>query len=132
MILASLVTGCFHRASPAQLIAFPRAIVTKENVDSALRVESRYTARGDSLAPPGSSWFNIIRDTGVVLLVAPHATPPVRDGDVRFADGGSGSLAILLSRLTGSSVIYTTYRSLSDPNYYDDVITGLRLHTIAG
>ncbi len=33
---------------------------------------------------------------------------------------GTGALAIALHELTGASVIFTTKRSLSDPNYYDD------------
>ncbi|HKT59021.1 MAG TPA: hypothetical protein VJQ46_03160 [Gemmatimonadales bacterium] len=59
-------------------------------------------------------------DTGRVLLVAPHATSQIREGQIKQADAGSGSLAVTLGRLTGSSVLYTAYRSPVDPNYYDD------------
>ena len=75
--------------------------------------------RYDTLAPPGTEWFEVLTGTGPVLVSAPHATRPTRNGKLRFADAGTGSLAVSLHNLTGCTVIYTTYASSSDPNYYD-------------
>ena len=56
-----------------------------------------------------------------VIVTAPHATCPRRNGKLRpFTDGGTGSLAEMLHRLADTTVIYTTFASPSDPNYYDN------------
>jgi hypothetical protein len=115
-----MLASCASRAPNSPRPLFPRAIVTKEDVDSAVVIEKRFAVRYDSVAPSGTAWFQVREDTGVVLLVAPHATSQLREGAAKPADGGSGSLAEMMSRATGSSVIYTVYQSPSDPNYYDD------------
>ena len=44
----------------------------------------------------------------------------MREGQQKPEDRGTGSLAVMLNRLAGCPVIYTTAQSPSDPNYYDD------------
>jgi hypothetical protein len=99
---------------------FPRADVEPDEVGQAVAAERTLATRYDSLPPVGADWFEVVLDTGRVLLVAPHATSQLREGQVKRADAGSGSLALILGRITGSTVIYTTYRSPADPNYYDN------------
>ena len=95
------------------------AIIEPAHVAAAVTAESTLATRYDSLAPGGTEWFVTHPDTGAVLIVAPHATSQMRNGEVKRPDAGTGSLAVTLSRLTGAAVIYTTYRAPSDPNYYD-------------
>ena len=55
-----------------------------------------------------------------ILLLAPHATAQTRQGKIKVADRGTGSLAVELNKLCDVHVLYTTYLSPSDPNYYDN------------
>lgn len=79
---------------------FPRALIEPDTVKLA---KSSFATRYDSLAPAGADWFKVVLDTGSLLLVAPHATSQTREGEVKRADAGSGSLAVILGRLTGST-----------------------------
>ena len=53
-------------------------------------------------------------------MVAGHATAHMREDQLKPEDRGTGSLAVMLNKLAGCPVLYTTYLSPSDPNYYDD------------
>ncbi|MGZ0707558.1 ketol-acid reductoisomerase [Coraliomargarita sp. W4R53] len=97
-----------------------KAIITKTHVARAIEMETTFASNSATFAPPGEAWFEVKHGSSNVLIVAPHATRPTREGKLRFPDGGTGSLAVMLAELTDSTVIYTTYASPSDPNYYDD------------
>jgi hypothetical protein len=97
-----------------------KAIITKEHVARAISLEEGFASHSAEFAPEGEAWFEVKHGSSNVLIVAPHATRPTREGKLRFPDGGTGSLALMLAELTDSTVIYTTYASPSDPNYYDD------------
>jgi hypothetical protein len=102
-------------------VLFPRASVEKQDVDRAIEFEAQLRARYDTAPPEGAAWFEVLSGTAPVVISAPHATTPTRRGAARsFADGGTGSLAVALHRLTDATVIYTTYESPSDPNFYDE------------
>ncbi len=97
-----------------------RAIVTPANVDSIIVYEKRFSAN-DSIPPPeNSAWFEYIKGTRNILVIAGHATAQIREGKIKQADGGTGSLAIELNKLTNVPILYTTYLSPSDPNYDDN------------
>jgi len=56
-----------------------------------------------------------------VIVTAPHATRPFRQGQYRFSDGGgTAALANALHETAGVTAIFTVYESPSDPNFYDD------------
>src|SRR5262249_17419219 len=55
-----------------------------------------------------------------VIVSAPHATAQTRENQWKPADAGTGALAVMLNKLGCATVIYTTCRSPSDPNFYDD------------
>lgn len=97
-----------------------KAIITKKHVDRAISIEEEFVRNRAKFAPTGEDWFEVEHGTSNVLIVATHATKPMREGNLRYSDGGSGSLAVMLAELTDSTVIYTKYASPSDPNYYDD------------
>lgn len=112
LLTAWLITGC--AALP------PSAIITKEHVEVAFAQEGRIAPHAAAPPPSGKPWFEIRPGKSPILLVAGHATNPRREGKVRFADSGTGGFALALAALTDSTLIYTTYASPSDPNFYDD------------
>ena len=115
------VVGLLAVVTSSDAALFPRALDTKAEVDSAIAVEDTLFSRNErSYAPDGASWFSTAPGSVPVLLVAGHATCPTRNGKLRFADGGTGGLAIALHELTHAPAIYTTFASPSDPNDSDD------------
>jgi hypothetical protein len=98
---------------------FERALVTKENVQEAIGLERELQKKYNLLPEKGEVWFKFLPGNSKILVVAPHATSPIREGELRFPDSGTGSLAIMLNRLTKANVLYTSLASPSDPNYYD-------------
>jgi hypothetical protein len=117
------LSGC-HTSRHSTLLHYgelERALITKKHIDDAIAFEQDLEQRYASPAPTGTPWFIVKRGNSKVLVTAPHATCPTRNGKLRsFADSGTGSLAEMLHRLANATVIYTTFASPSDPNYYDD------------
>ncbi|GAB6041560.1 hypothetical protein [Endothiovibrio diazotrophicus] len=98
-----------------------KALVEPAVVTAAIQLEKELNGREGVDVPPGESWFRVIRGTAPVVITAPHATRPWREGERRFSDGGgTAALAVALAEHTGAWVIHTTYEGPSDPNYYDD------------
>lgn len=98
-----------------------RAIITPPQIQEAVAIETAIEAQSDTPAPTDTSWYVVHKGSTPILITAPHATKPYREGSFRFADGaGTAALAKLLNTLTCATVVYTQYRSPSDPNYYDD------------
>jgi hypothetical protein len=114
--------GCVStpKISRDKSILFERAIVNKEHVDQSIYLENKIKQRYEHPPPTGANWFEIIDGNSQVVITAPHATGAYRSGKLHFADTGTGSLALMLHRITGVTVMYTTYASPSDPNYYDN------------
>lgn len=117
----ALCASCRQTAVPTGHTAyFPKAIIAKEHVEEAVRVETALAANYRTPAPAGQAWFEVLDGRSTVMIVAGHATAQVREGRVKEADGGTGSLAVMLNRLAGCPVIHTTHLCPSDPNYEDD------------
>jgi hypothetical protein len=110
------------QAAPVpQVHLFPKGIPLKpEDVDAADKYEAALSDHYEIPAPKGSGWFVVLQGKSRVLVVAGHATAQTRDHQIKPADGGTGSLAMMLNRYADTPVIQTTYESPSDPNYYDD------------
>ena len=105
----------------SSLATLRRAFIEKQHVADAIAFEKTLEENSTRFAPEGTPWFTVKKGASRILISAPHATHPTRHGELRgFADPGSGSLAEMLHRLADVTVIYTTYASPSDPNYYDD------------
>lgn len=96
------------------------AAVTKAHIATAIELERALKKHYDVLAPDGQPWFEVKSGYAKILVTAGHATAQTREGVRKFADGGTGSLALMLNHLANAPTIYTTYRSPSDPNFYDD------------
>lgn len=118
IVLQMLLVVFFCSAQPQS--ALRKAITTPANVDSLIAYEKPFTAHGSVAAPPGTNWFEFKRGERNILVTAPHATAQTREGGIKIADGGTGSMAVELNKLCNVHVLYTTYLSPSDPNYYDD------------
>jgi len=98
-----------------------KAIIDIKTIKEAITIEKTLNTQSEAVAPEHTSWFEVMEGDGKIIITAPHATKPFREGKYRFSDGGgSGALAEMLNKLTGATVIVTTYPSPSDPNYYDD------------
>jgi hypothetical protein len=132
---SALITACGHttpqrhdsalvdRGPPrcnTEGVCFRRAVIDKADVEQAITYEKRLAPNYRRSAPPGQQWFEVVRGSSSVLVVAGHATAQTREGSLKWEDGGTGSLAVMLSRLACTTTIHTTYASPSDPNYYDD------------
>lgn len=98
-----------------------KAIVAPSLVYKAIEIEQALDAREGVPIEEGADWFKVVPGNIPVIITAPHATRPLREGNRRFADGGgTAALALSVAELTGAHVIYTTGEGPSDPNYYDD------------
>ena len=113
----ALGAGCATTSAPPEL---QRAIIQPADVEAAIATEKELAARYEVLPAAGEPWFTVVPGTSPVLIVAGHATAQTREGALKGPDRGTGSLAVVVGRLTDSTVIHTTHRSPSDPNYYDD------------
>ena len=125
LALAGLLAGCAGSppgttalAGPAPV--YPRAWVIREDADLAAACEERLARSYETPPAAGEAWLRVLPGRSRVLVTAPHATAQTREGETKSADGGTGSLAVLLNALAGTPVLYTTRLSPSDPNYYDD------------
>lgn len=65
-------------------------------------------------------WVEFLSGKSKLLVLAPHATSQMRMDSIKRADSGTGSMAVFLNKEFGVPVLYTTYLSPKDPNYYDD------------
>ncbi len=116
VVLAIVLYGCAASQN------FPdRALVEPEQVSAAIDLANKLDKRDGVAVPEGENWFKTIDGKVPIIITAPHATRPLREGKRRFSDGGgTAALAVALGVMTGAAVIYTTYEGPSDPNYYDD------------
>ncbi|WP_428240094.1 ketol-acid reductoisomerase [Gynuella sp.] len=98
-----------------------KALVEPVLVVRAIELETTLNQRQGLPVPEHQNWFDVIEGHIPVIITAPHATRPLRNGHRRFSDGGgTAALAVTVAELTGAYVIYTTYEGPSDPNYYDE------------
>jgi hypothetical protein len=120
LVFVIATTACRTAAIAPAATPLERAIVTREHVEAAIVTERLLASSYETLPSVDEAWFEVKRGKIPVLLVAGHATAQTREGSLKTADRGTGSLAVALHEMTGATVIYTTRRSPSDPNYYDD------------
>lgn len=119
LTLLSLLVAQLLIASEVAPI-FPRALVKIEDVETAINTEWELRKYYDVPPKEGEPWFSVIDGSSKVLVSAPHATAQIREGKSKFADAGTGALAVMLNKLAKTTVIYTTRQSPSDPNFYDN------------
>jgi hypothetical protein len=59
---------------------FPKALVTPEDVQEAIRIEWRLQKDYETLPEDGKDWFAVLPGNSTVLISAPHATAQMREG----------------------------------------------------
>jgi hypothetical protein len=96
-----------------------KAIVTPATIESLILWEKTISATCSIPPPTNCRWFEYRKGTKNILVIAEHATAQMRDGKMKQADGGTGPIALELNKLLNVPILYTTYLSPSDPNYYD-------------
>ncbi|MBL6985512.1 MAG: N-formylglutamate amidohydrolase [Methylobacter sp.] len=123
LIKTTYVIGIFISllGCSARPLHYDKAIVEPGIVATAIELEDRLNKRQGVTAAEGERWFEVIQGSIPVVITVPHSTAPFREGKRRFSDGGgTAALAVAIGRITGATVIYTTYEGPSDPNFYDD------------
>ncbi|MBD0296047.1 MAG: ketol-acid reductoisomerase [Flavisolibacter sp.] len=116
-----LIINLIHWSLQAQPTAnTPKAIVTPDNIDSIIQFEKRFALNDSTPAPANTKSFEFKNGTRKILFVAGHATAHIREGKIKQPDTGTGSLAVALNKLLKVPVLYTTFLSPSDPNFYDN------------
>src|SRR5271170_1070253 len=75
------------------------ATVEPAAVEEAAAIERHLDIDSESGPPAGAPWFIVVKGTLPVIISAPHATQPFREGKFRFSDGGgTAALAVELSK----------------------------------
>jgi hypothetical protein len=121
-ILYILIASCMQGqiSYSQQITSLKRGLVTPETIAEMIDTEKQF-AQNDSTPPPqGAAWFKYISGSKNILVIAGHATAQTRQGNIKGPDSGTGSLAQALHQLGKVHILYTTYMSPSDPNFYDN------------
>ena len=68
--------------------------------------------------PAGNaSWFDTVEGVCPVLFSAPHACRHLRDDSEKMNEEYTAAMAVYAARMTDSHAIYTTRKSIEDPNW---------------
>ncbi len=68
-------------------------------------------------AKESASWFDRINGRRPVLVSAPHACRHIRDGVEKMGEEYTAAIAQYLAAETGCHAIYTTHKTIEDPNW---------------
>lgn len=98
----------------------PKAVITAEHLERAAELEAGFAKNYRTAPAAGEKWFDSRPGKSRVLVTAGHATAQTREGRIKPADKGTGSLAMMLHELCDVPVVVVTRQSPSDPNFYDD------------
>jgi hypothetical protein len=111
--------GIEEKALLSHILPLSKPSFEQSWLDSLNQYEKPFT-KNDQIKPGKLPWVQFISGNSKLLILAPHATSQIREGKVKRADAGTGSIAVFLNKRFGIPVLYTTYQSPSDPNYYDN------------
>lgn len=113
LVLALSMAPAIGKSPPA------RAIIEPAHIVEAIQLQQKADAAKDRPPQNGEPWFAVREGARPIIVTAPHATSPFREG--HFSDGGgTAALAAMLHQLAGATAIYTTRAAPADPNYDDD------------
>lgn len=84
----------------------------------ATQYETQLKRRGEQYPPEGELDFEYYGGSIPILVLAPHATNYFIDGNLYPQESYTGSLAVLLHKLTGCHTLISSYCLAADPIYY--------------
>jgi len=87
-------------------------------LDWAIQYETLLAERYEELPQAGEPDYKFIGGELPILVVAPHATAYWKEGEFQEADAYTGSMAALLSKLSGCHTLLTNYCCVADPCSY--------------
>lgn len=97
-------------------------LVTQPSTLDALTWSSQFEAemkkKSDRYPPPGEPDFEYYGGTLPILVVAPHATSYFKEGNLFTSESYTGTIAVLLHKLTGCHALISSYCLIADPVYY--------------
>ena len=80
--------------------------------------EANLKKKSEQYPPEGELDFEYYGGTLPVLVIAPHATSYFQEGNLYPGESYTGSMAVLLHKLSGCHSLITSYCALADPVYY--------------
>jgi len=89
-----------------------------DNVMWASQFESQLVKRSEQFPPHGEADFEYYGGDIPVLVIAPHSTSYFRDGNLYSQESFTGSLSVLLHRLSGCHSLISSYCMAADPISY--------------
>ncbi len=91
LVLALSMAPAIGKSPPA------RAIIEPAHIVEAIQLQQEADAAKDRPPQNGEPWFAVREGARPIIVTAPHATSPFREGQYRFSDGGgTAALAAML------------------------------------
>ena len=89
-----------------------------DTITWSTQFESQLKRKSEQYPPEGELDFEYYGGNLPVLILAPHATSFFREGNLYTQESYTGTLAVLLHKLTQCHSLITSYCVLADPVYY--------------
>ena len=89
-----------------------------DTITWSTQFESQLKRRSEQYPPEGELDFEYYGGTLPVLVLAPHATSFFREGNLHVPESYTGTMAVLLHKLTKCHALVSSYCVLADPVYY--------------
>ncbi len=89
-----------------------------DTITWSTQFESQLKRRSEQYPPEGELDYEYYGGEIPVLLLAPHSTSYFHDGIWNASESYTGSLAVLLHKLTGCHALISSYCSIADPVQY--------------
>lgn len=80
--------------------------------------ESEIKRTSEQYPPSGEADFEYYGGSVPILIIAPHSTCYFREGNLFSSESYTGTLAVLLHKLTGAHAFISSYCMAADPVYY--------------
>jgi len=101
-------------------MSYNKAIITNTHIKKAIEFETEANVRKGQLAPDGENWVDVIKGKTPIIITSPHSNESKRNDESHHDAVGLEALARMLNQITEASIIYSKFKNIRDPNYYDD------------
>lgn len=89
-----------------------------DTISWSLSYESQIKRKSEQYPPEGEADFEYYGGTLPVLVLAPHSSSYFREGNLYTQESYTGTLAVLLHKLTQCHSLFTSYCVAADPIFY--------------